>query len=170
MDVLTSITSLKEFVLLRGREQSSKNGSTSFYVDDSLIKSWLDHVKKSLENIADVSEKLFYVASSIQNQFESNEKQCGENGLCSPSFLNEVEVGKHSMRNLIEAISSLQCEIQKLPELIETSRKKFQEEITQFYEEQLEKALSTAIETCLSISKQKIDELTSFVVTNLPEL
>ncbi|KAH9278381.1 hypothetical protein ECG_08790 [Echinococcus granulosus] len=153
MNVLTSLTSLKNFTLLRGREQSSAS-----------------YVKQSLKNLAEVTEKLFHAASSLQNQFESNGKRYTENESNSPSFLNEVNVRKESMENLLETIKSLQDEIQKLPELIEISKRKFQEEMTRFYEDHLEKALSSTIETCLAISKEKIDDLTSFVIEDLSGL
>ncbi|VDD74959.1 unnamed protein product [Mesocestoides corti] len=48
------------------------------------------------------------------------------------------------------------------------SRREFEEELTRHYEEQLESVLSTAVETCLSISKEKIDQLVSFVTDGTP--
>ncbi|KAL5102921.1 hypothetical protein TcWFU_002943 [Taenia crassiceps] len=138
--------------LLRGHEQPSTTD-----------------VKQSLDNLADVSEKLLYAASNIGSLFKPNEKQSNEAGPQSPSFLNEVEMRTDSMDNLLEAVKLLQDEVQRLPELIETSMRKFREELIHFYEEQLEKMLSSAIETCLAISKEKIDELTSFVIEDLPE-
>ncbi|VDK39075.1 unnamed protein product [Taenia asiatica] len=114
MDVLASLTSLKDFA---------------------------NDIKRSLENLAEVSDKLLHTASNIQSLFESNEKQSSEAESESPSFLDEAEVRTDSMDNLLEAVKLLQDEIQRLPELIEAA-----------------------------ISKEKIDELTSFVIEDLPEL
>ncbi|KAL5964296.1 hypothetical protein TSMEX_007972 [Taenia solium] len=113
-----------EMALLRGREQPSTND-----------------IKRSLGNLAEVSDKLLHTASNIQSLFESNEKQSNQAGSESPSFLDGAEVRTDSMDNLLEAVKLLQDEIQRLPELIESA-----------------------------ISKEKIDELTSFVIEDLPEL
>ncbi|KAM3184433.1 hypothetical protein ACTXT7_008385, partial [Hymenolepis weldensis] len=152
-DVLSLLSSLKSLA------PNPENANTS------------TDVKQNLANLSKIAEKLSVAADEFQNQFDFNEaNELSE----SPSFLNgasfniNFDAYMHKADNtssniksdaLLDSVKALEEEIQKLPELIENSKRQFEEEIIRYYEEQADKLLSSTIETCLSISKEKIDEL-----------
>ncbi|VUZ41768.1 unnamed protein product, partial [Hymenolepis diminuta] len=112
-------------------------------------------VKQSLANLSEIAEKLSVAANEFQHQFDFNE--VGELSE-SPSFLNGADNEQNTSSNiksdaLLDSVKALEEEIRKLPELIENSKRQFEEEIIRYYEEQADKLLSSTIETCLSISK-----------------
>nr|CUU99409.1 hypothetical transcript [Hymenolepis microstoma] len=128
-------------------------------------------VKQSFANLSEIADKLSVAADELQNQFNSNEN---EELFESSSFLNEGEDVRETSSNaksdaLLDSVKVLEEEIRKLPELIENSKRQFEEEIIRYYEEQAEKLLSSAIESCLSICKEKIDELVSFAIEEASE-